>query len=525
MSEYGITETGFNKQRLDVILNRMQDDLQAKLGFDPRANPKSYLNVLLTDVADKIAELWEVADQVYQSLSPSTAEDESLDRVAQYGGCYREKPQQSRYTILCTGDNGTVLPAGTTRIATDTSPAVILVNHEDGKISTDECTAFEMEISGDGSDAYTYQIKIGEYDTIRSLNGDILQSLQTQLSAMRTAQNEPVLTAVCEDNKMRVEFAEHKAHEVIFTEGLKVSSVTSPVYFYTEEYGNITIPEGIVKNITATVPGLHSVYNLPDYIHGRDRETDTELRRSYLDKIFIRSRTMLESITSAILQNVTGVESVRAYQNDTELWRGVTEDDAFARMPPHSVTCIVAGGDDEEIAKQIFATKAAGIQTCHHCGYFVKDGAEIAPKVIGTEAYMDSCVEIDVPDDYGNPVTVRFSRPMPVYFDVYVYASPNASEMPGLDTIDHIRRVIMDNINALPPGENIQPQKWIHKLYEEIPGVGNYEITLTDITTVDPVTGLPIHANWDLRSFGITYSETARIRSGTDITVEFLDEG
>ena len=58
MSDYGVTPTGFVKKRLDVITDEIQESLGKSFGFDLKANPKSYLNVLITDFSDKIAELW-----------------------------------------------------------------------------------------------------------------------------------------------------------------------------------------------------------------------------------------------------------------------------------------------------------------------------------------------------------------------------------------------------------------------------------------------------------------------------------
>ena len=90
MSKYGLTQNGPNIKRLDVILNEMHTDLSKRWGVNTRQNPESFINHLLTDVADQIAQLWELGEDVYHSQYPSSAEGQSLDNAAQYGGSTRE---------------------------------------------------------------------------------------------------------------------------------------------------------------------------------------------------------------------------------------------------------------------------------------------------------------------------------------------------------------------------------------------------------------------------------------------------
>lgn len=58
MPEYGITETGLRIKRLDVILDEINADQTAGFGVKIGTNQRSFLNVLNTSFADKIAELW-----------------------------------------------------------------------------------------------------------------------------------------------------------------------------------------------------------------------------------------------------------------------------------------------------------------------------------------------------------------------------------------------------------------------------------------------------------------------------------
>lgn len=105
-------------------------------------------------------------------------------------------------------------------------------------------------------------------------------------------------------------------------------------------------------------------------------------------------------------------------------------------------------------------------------------------------------------------IPVRFSRPWEVKFSVTVKPTANIAEFPGTNAQEKIKEIIKENINSLAPGENIQPQKWIHKLYEAIPGISNYEITLSDLSFPS---GDNNHADGEAISHGIGYNEVARV--------------
>ena len=134
MAQYGLTPKGPNPKRLDVILDEMQEFMSRRLGVNIKQNPQSLLNHLLTNAADQLAELWEYGTDVYYSEYPTTAEGSSLDNAAQFGGSTRELSARSYYSILCTGIDGTVVPAGTL-IAADTNPATNLSISADAVIS------------------------------------------------------------------------------------------------------------------------------------------------------------------------------------------------------------------------------------------------------------------------------------------------------------------------------------------------------------------------------------------------------
>lgn len=86
MSDYGVTDKGFQMRRLDEIYADICKRFKDEVGVDPSENPQSVMNVLFTIFADAPAELWEAYAAAYQQLFPNTACGVALDNVMQVGG-------------------------------------------------------------------------------------------------------------------------------------------------------------------------------------------------------------------------------------------------------------------------------------------------------------------------------------------------------------------------------------------------------------------------------------------------------
>ena len=215
---------------------------------------------------------------------------------------------------------------------------------------------------------------------------------------------------------------------MVLSENLTTASVGSVITFATVDDGDILIPNGVVTKVVKAVAGLTEVVNVGDHIAGQLAETDVEFRRSYADKIYNRSSSMLESIKSAILENVQGVLSVAPYENDSN------EVDSMGRWP-HSIEVVVDGGDATEIAQQILDKKSGGISS------------------FGTE-------EVTLPGEYGEPIVVRFNRPtyVKVWFKVGVTLSRNTN--PPINYAELIKEQILEKVGKLESGESVIPQKF-----------------------------------------------------------------
>ena len=454
MSDYGVTKNGFVRKRYDTIYSELQGDIKDGLGIDVSINPKSFFNVLLSSVADKLAVAWELAEMVYYSHYPATAEGINLDYACQFGGLTREEGSKTKYSILCTGTDGTAIPAGT-RIASTTSPQVFFSTAEDNTISRSSCnsaTIRVMQVAGElhytvylDDTAYTYLSKT-EDDKMAILNG-----------LKETITDENFTVGIDEKDEFLVITSKNKylSHSIDMTENLSTEEVTSIIVFDSEEYKRIQLTEGAITEIITSTAGFKKCTNLAIPVYGRERETDIELRQSYAAKQSYRSATMLESITSAIMNNVKEVSSAVAFENDTDL------KDSDGR-PPHSIEVVVDGGNDAEIAQQILLYKAAGIQTY-------------------------GSIAVDVPSSFGNAtIAVKFNRPSAVYvwLKVSIVKKPDEAMPPNYEAL--VKETIMSYAEKITAGENIVIQKVIAPINVAVSGIAYISIkafTSTDAST------------------------------------------
>ncbi|ECP8298534.1 hypothetical protein FU271_22745, partial [Salmonella enterica subsp. enterica] len=148
--------------------------------------------------------------------------------------------------------------------------------------------------------------------------------------------------------------------------------------------GAVAALAGTITTINTPTRGWTSVTNPAAATVGAPAETDAELRIRQGQSVAIPSITPFEGVDGAIA-NIAGVTRHKLYENDT----GKTDGNG---LPPHSISAIVDGGDVTEIARTIRGNKGQGVRTWGK-------------------------TSVTVPDKYGNPHIISFSRPtdVPVY--------------------------------------------------------------------------------------------------------------
>ena len=184
--------------------------------------------------------------------------------------------------------------------------------------------------------------------------------------------------------------------------------------------GAIAALAGTITTINTPTRGWTSVTNPTAATVGSPAETDAELRIRQGQSVALPSITPFEGVDGAIA-NVAGVTRHKLYENDT----GAVDANG---LPPHSISAIVDGGDITEIAQTIRGSKGQGTST------------------YGTTS-------VTVPDTYGNPHVISFSRStdVPVYGHITLKAFAGYTSQIGVQ----IQQAVADYINGLTIGDSV----------------------------------------------------------------------
>lgn len=184
--------------------------------------------------------------------------------------------------------------------------------------------------------------------------------------------------------------------------------------------GAVAAPAGSVNKINTPTRGWVSATNPQAATVGVAAETDAELRVRQSQSVALASISPFDAVDGAIA-NVEGVTRHKLFENDTE----VTDVNG---LPAHSISAVVEGGDATVIANTIRSVKGQGVST------------------FGMTAVV-------VTDRYGNPYTIRFSRPV----DVPVFVSITLRALTGYtsDVGDEMKAAVASYINSLAIGDSV----------------------------------------------------------------------
>lgn len=184
--------------------------------------------------------------------------------------------------------------------------------------------------------------------------------------------------------------------------------------------GAVAAQAGTITTINTPTRGWTSVTNPTAATVGEPAETDAELRVRQGQSVALPSITPFDAVDGAIA-NVAGVTRHKLYEND----KGTTDSNG---LPPHSIAAIVDGGDATAIAQAIRGNKGQG-----------------------STPYGSTVVT--VPDKYGNPHDVGFSRStdVPIFGHITLTAFPGYTSQIGTQ----IQQAVADYINGLIIGDSV----------------------------------------------------------------------
>ena len=231
------------------------------------------------------------------------------------------------------------------------------------------------------------------------------------------------------------------------------SSITFPAEGKLNTTVTCEIPGPIVANI-GDITGIYnptygwnSIYNYENSTVGSKVEDDIQLRKRQSQSTANASSTILEGTSGAVAQ-VKGVTRSKVYENDTDLVdsRG---------LPAHSITAVVEGGEESEIAQAIWKHKGPG-------------------------CYTNGDVIVNITDSKGQITPIRFFRV--VYSDIY--AVINIKQLDGYTTAitESIKEKVEEYLNSLQIGSKLTVSALWGIALQAMESLNNPTFSITGIT-------------------------------------------
>lgn len=269
------------------------------------------------------------------------------------------------------------------------------------------------------------------------------------------------------------------ASVVIGSDGTVKSTATCNVA------GAVTALPGDITQIDTPTFGWKAVNNEVSAIPGNAIETDGELRQRQTISVSNPSQTMLAGTLGAI-RALKNVARVSVYENDTNIAAVDPDNNPFG-LPPHSITCVVEGGNDNDIAEAILYHKGIGCYT---------NGTTVI-------SFKDQ-------NEYIN--TVRFYRPsyVPIFVHIKIkkytgYISSLASTVKSA-IYDYIkgleigRDVSISMLTGIVVGCNPNPSKPLFGISSITIGRSKEELAAGDVDITYNEVASPVYDNIEVES-------------------------
>ena len=152
---FGVTPNGFNSKTLSDIVTDLDNAMLAQFG-EINLDPQSVFGQLIGVMAKAYADIWENMSSVYNASYPQSATGVSLDNAVALNGISRKPATQTTVYGVCTGTEGTLLPAGT--LASIPSTDQIFQSISDVTISSANAYSVLIDVTLVTTNAYIVQI-------------------------------------------------------------------------------------------------------------------------------------------------------------------------------------------------------------------------------------------------------------------------------------------------------------------------------------------------------------------------------
>lgn len=364
---YGLTPQGLVIKSLNVIRADLDAAMRAAFGQSLTLGDSSVLGIIDGIMAERYAELWALAQAVYNSQDPDSATGQALDALSKLTGTLRPQATFSSVTETLVGSPTSTVLTGTV-IKTESTGLPFATTQDAVIVLLASWVATHAYIAGD-----------------RVTNAG--NSYQCTISGVSAGSGGPTSATnpVPADGSVTWFFL-----------GASNGAVDVPMLAQTS--GQVVAVAGDLSQIATPAAGLVAVVNLLDATQGQPLASDATLRTLRDAELSGDGAGTAAAIQAQLLQ-VEGVTSVTVFHNDGDAI------DANG-LPPHSVEALVLGGADADIAQVLYDQISAGIAT------------------VGASSFT-------ITDSQGFPHVISFERPTPVLIYVALSLTFDPDQYPS----------------------------------------------------------------------------------------------
>jgi uncharacterized phage protein gp47/JayE len=465
---FGVTPEGLVIKRLADIRQEMNEDAQGVYGLAVDLDVRRPLGQFISIQGERIAQIWELIEQLNNSFSPRNAEGKQFDEVAAYAGLQRREATFSTVGIKLIGVQGTVVPAGKRAsvqnapesiFATDAAYTIGAGDNDIQEVTFDVepvAGAFTLLFNGQSTAAINWNAtaaavkaaleSLGNIDEV-NVTGDFYAGFTIEFTGDDAEQPQSLLVVgsntLSSDGvavgDVDISTAKVQTGELPNVEGTATALTAGP----------IPAPAGTLTVLEDSVTGWDAVTNPLDAEQGSAEEADPDFKIRRASQIAASGRCTPNAIRARMLE-VPGVESCSVYVNN--------QNTTVGGLPAKSVRIVLVGGEPAAIAQQAFDNVAAGILT------------------YGDELY-------NLVDDSGFTQPVRWDEATEI--PIYVELDLTTTDDFPLDGEDQIIANILAFGEALGTGDDVIVRPYL-LCTVDVPGITDVVIRVG--TTVSPST-------------------------------------
>lgn len=248
-----------------------------------------------------------------------------------------------------------------------------------------------------------------------------------------------------------------------------------------QKQGNITTLAHTITQIDTPTYGWRTVDNNYPASPASEVEKDYELRYRQRNSVALPSQGLVEGTQSALL-NIDGVTDCIVKENDEDVEVTVEGE----KLPPHSITCIVKGGSEKDIANTIFYRKNQG-------------------------CYTNGDIKITQYDQFNNVNYIRFFRPTPVPIEINLKIKPFRGY--SSDITAEIKNNLISYIDSLNISKDVTLSALYSIINESIPDLKEPIFSVTELKIAK------LNGQLSTNDIEINLKEEAYIEAD-DITIE-----